>query len=461
MRPRFSAPGLRRALLSSLALLLLPGAGLAVTGAPGWIVGSVPLPGTNASDLAAAGSSFVVGIGSYGVATESIVRIERDGTVTTLVTGLNSIGGITFDRDGDRLLFTDNGLEAPPGTATTGDTLYALLDPLGAAGPVAASTLELAPSGSVNFAQAVLAVPGGDVLVGEAAGFGAGRVVKLSGGVLTDLVTGLDYTAGMSLSLTPAGELLVGDVDSGTFLGSVLRYDLSGAFLGALVGGLSGTYDQSVDADGHLLLTGGFTGDFSSSTVVRIAPGGAVAEIASGFGFSSGIDIDGPSQQALVLDFGTSRIDTLTPVAALTPGGRSRRDCQVEVWGGAFDRKGNGDPTKKWTCSDGSDCDRDGEVNGACELVVGACFSVTDARLPLCTPASVDEAIVKLAKAPAVAAALQSAVDAVLPSASSACSAAVEIAVPVNQRRKAIVRARRGGSTLDSDGVTLRCTPAV
>lgn len=461
MRPGYLLPRLRRASLVTSLLTFFPGLALAVTPSAGWIAGSVTLPGTNASDVAAAGSSFLVGIGSFGAGAESIVRVDRDGTSTTLVTGLNAISGIAYDSENDRMLFTDNGLEAPPGTAVTGDTLYALADPLGATGSVAASTLELAPSGSLDNIQSIVPLAGGDILVGDASGFGAGRVLEFSSGVLTDLVTGLDFTAGLALSLTPAGELLVADVDSTFFTGSIERYDLTGTFLGTLAGGLSGAYDHSVAATGDLLLTGGFTGDFSSSTVVSIAPGGAVTEIASGFGFSSGIDIDGPSRQALVLDFGTTRIDTLLPVAALTPGGDSRRECQVEIWGGPFDTKGNGDPTKTWSCNDGSSCDRDGEANGSCEFVVGACFSVTDARIPSCTASAVDSAIVKIAKEGAASTALQTAVEAVLPSTGAACSTAVEIAVATGQRRKVSVRGLTGPATADSDGVTLRCKPAV
>jgi len=307
-------------------MLVSPAPGRAATGAAGWIAGAVPLPAINASDVTVAGSSFVVGLGAFGAGLESIARVDRDGTATTLVTGLNAIGGIAYDREGDRLLFTDNGLTAPPGTAVTGDTVYALADPRGATSPVAASTLELAPSGSIGFAQAVLPLAGGDVLIGDAAGLAAGRVVKLSGGNLTNLITGLDYTAGLGLAVTPAGELLVGDVDANTFAGSVDRYSLAGAFLGTLASGLSGAYDQDVDRAGNLILTGGFRGDFSSSNVVSITPGGAISEIGWGFDFSSGLAIDAQSQQVLVLDFGTSRIDTLTPVAALTPGGTTRGD---------------------------------------------------------------------------------------------------------------------------------------
>lgn len=445
-------------LLSTIFMLVTADASsAAVTGAPDWIAGTVPLPGVNASDLAPAGSAFLVGIGAYGAQGQSIVRVERDGTATTLVTQLNSIGGIAYDADNDRLLFTDNGLDAPAGTAVTGDTLYALPNPLAVAGPVSAATLELAPSGSIAFAQAVLPLAGGDVLVGDAAGFGAGRVARYSGGVLSNLITGLDFAAGLSLALTPAGELLVGDVDSTTFAGSVERFDLAGSSLGTLAGGLSGSYDQAVASSGNLLLTGGFTGDFSSSTVVSITPAGAVTEIASGFGFSSGIAIDGPSQQALVLDFGTSYIDTLTPVSALTPGGTSRRECHVELWGGAFDVAKSGRPLARWTCTDGDVCDRDGAVDGSCAFVVGTCFSVADARLASCTPAGVDSAEVRIAKSPPVLAAIQAAADAILPSSVAACSAGTPVAVPARKTLRVAVRAKVGARTVDADTIALRC----
>lgn len=458
MRPPVSPTRCVR--LAALATLLLSQAGnaLGATGSPGWIAGAVPLPGVNASDLAPGGSSFFVGIGSYGAQAESIVRVDRDGTTTTLVTQLNSIGGIAYDAANDRLLFTDNGLGAPPGTAVTGDTLYALPDPLGATGPVSAATLELAPSGSIPFVQAVLPLAGGDVLAGDASGFGAGRVVKLSGGVLTDLITGLDYTAGVSLSLTPANELLVGDVDSGTFAGSVERYDLAGNFLGTLAGGLSGAYDQAVAASGNLLLTGGFTNDFSSSTIVSITPAGAVTTIATGFGFSSGIAIDGPSQQVLALDFGTSYVDTLTPVAALTPGGASKRECQTESWGGTFDTAKNGRPLARWTCTDGAACDRDGAVNGSCEFVFGTCFSVADPRLGACTPAPVDSAEIRITKnPPAALAQIQAAANAILPSTGAACSAGSVISVPAKKAVRVTVRAKVGNRVVDSDATALRC----
>ena len=430
----------------------------AVVTGPEYVVGTIALPGVGNGDVAVIGTAHFVGQGTFGAGTESIVRIAPDGTVTTVVSGLNAIGGLAYDAANDRLIFSDNAGELVG--ATTGDTAYALGAPLAAAASVPAAGLALAPAGSIPFAQAVLPLAGGSVLVGDAAGGGAGRVVKITGGTPTNLITGLDYTAGIALTLTGPGELLVGDVDSTTFEGSIGKYDLTGSPMGTLASGLSGAYDAALDAAGNVLLTGGFTDDFSSSTVVRIAPGGTVTEIASGFAFSSGLDIDAASGQVVVLDSGASHLDTLTPVDGMTPGGRSRKECQVEMWGGAPDRSNKGVPRTRWTCTDGAPCDRDGVVNGACTFLVGGCFTVTDARTPTCTPAPVDSASVTSHQSVPSLASIQSAIDAVLPTTAGACSRGVPVVVAANKKTIGIsVDGTRAGTRADKDTLKLRCLP--
>ena len=49
-----------------------------------------------------------------------------------------------------------------------------------------------------------------------------------------------------------------------------------------LIGGLSGAYALAVDGGGNVLVTGGFTGDFSSSTVLAVSAGGVATERAHG-----------------------------------------------------------------------------------------------------------------------------------------------------------------------------------
>jgi hypothetical protein len=446
--------------LMGLALAVLrPTVGAtAVVAAPEYVVGTIALPGVGNGDVAVVGTALFVGQGAFGAGTESIVRIAPDGTATSVVGGLNAIGGLAYDAANDRLLFSDNAGELMG--ATTGDTVYALGAPLAAAGSVPAAGLALAPAGSIPFAQAVLPLAGGAVLVGDAAGGGAGRVVKVTGGTPTNLITGLDYTAGIALTLTGPGELLVGNVDSTTFEGSIGKYDLTGLPTGTLASGLSGAYDAALDAAGNLLVTGGFTDDFSSSNIVRIAPAGTVTEIASGFAFSTGLDIDAATGQVVVLDSGASHLDTLTPVDGMTPGGRSRKECQVEMWGGAPERSKTGVPRTRWTCTDGAPCDRDGVVNGTCTFLVGGCFTVTDARTPTCTPAPVDSATVTSHQSVPSLASIQSAIDAVLPTTGAACSRGVPVSVDASKTIAISVDGTHAGKRADKDTLRLRCLPS-
>ncbi len=452
--------GIRNWTLAAIGLTLValrPTPAVAAVVAPGYVVGTIGLPGVANGDVAIVGTDVFVGQGSFGAGAQFIIRVAADGTASTVVTGLNAIGGLAYDAANDRLLFADNAGELVG--AATGDTVFALGAPR-TAGSVPATGLALAPAGSIPFAQAVLPLADGSVLVGDAAGGGAGRVVRVSGGTPTSLITGLDYTAGIALALIGPGELLVGQVDSATFEGSVGEYDLTGASLGALASGLSGAYDSVLDDAGNLILSGGFTDDFSSSTLVAISPAGAVSEIASGFAFSSGLDRDAATGRVVVVDSGAAALATLTPVSGLTPGGKGRKECQVEMWGGAPDRTKKGAPKTRWTCTDGAPCDRDGVVNGTCTVLVGACFTVSDARTPTCAPAPVDAALVASRQSIPSLASLQSAVDAVLPSADAACSRGVPVFVDANGKTISIsVDGRRAGKRADKDTLKLRCLP--
>lgn len=429
----------------------------AVTAVPRYIVGTIPLPDVNSADVAVARGSIFVGQGGFGAGLQSILRRDPDGTTTTVVENLNALGGIDYDAAGDRLLFTDNGGNLAG--ATSGDTVYALPSPLTVGAPVDAATLTLLPSGTIPFAQAVLALDGGDVLIGDAVGPGSGRVVKLSGGIPTNLITGLDYTAGLSLNLA-GDELLVGNVD-GSFVGAIKRYSLAGAALGTFVSGLSGALDQATDVAGNLFVTGGFADDFSS-TVVLVTTVGGVFEQARGYGFSSGITVDGPSQQTLVLDFGKTYIDTLLPIDRLTPGSFGKKECNLEEWGTPYDLSRSGNVRSRWTCTDGDPaCDRDLTANGSCSLMTGACLSVNDqARITKCTPADVDTVTVSSKTLPAAAAVLQTAVDAVVAAPGQVCSEASLVTVPADKHTRTITfDAAAAGKRLDRDVLKLRCLP--
>jgi hypothetical protein len=150
-------------------------------------------------------------------------------------------------------------------------------------------------------------VPGA-VLVSDARGPGAGRVVRVTGGTSTNLITGLDYAAGLAVD---GSTLLVGNVD-GSFVGSVGKYGLDGTSVGTLVGGLSGTYGVVVDGDGLVLVSGGSTsGSSSSSTVVAVDSSGTVTERAHGFVSSGDMFFDPARNETLVLDFEALQITAI------------------------------------------------------------------------------------------------------------------------------------------------------
>jgi hypothetical protein len=443
--------------LALAATVLASPAAAQVTASPDYIVGQIVIPDSNTSGVAYAGTDMFVGQGGFGAGAQSITRIAADGSATTVVTDLNSLGDMVYDAAGDRLLFTDNAFESAG--ATTGDTLYALPAPRSAAAPVSAATLELLASGSITHAANLLLLPGGSVLVSNPVGNDVGKIVDVTGGVATDFVTGLDYVSG--LARTATGDLLVGEVDGMTFEGRVLKFEADGDPLAPLATGLSGSYDAELDGGGNLIVSGGFTPTFSSSTLVSITPGGAVTEIASGYGFTGALAIDGPSGQIASLDFGLAAIDTLTPIAGLTPGGgsRSKKECQVEWWGGSPDLSSKGFPKSRWSCSDGAACDRDGDADGTCTFLVGACFAVVDPRLTQCPAATVDSVAVTSGKAPAAAASLQTAVDAVLPAAEAACSRPTIVTVPLGRKVTIGIKSIVGGSRGDRDRLSLRCRP--
>src|SRR5262249_27809470 len=114
----------------------------AVVGPSGYIVGSIPLPGLTQGDVAVIGTSIVVGQGTSGGATQSIVRRDADGTTTTIATGFNSLSGFAISPRGDLLFVTDNGGEQAG--ATTGDTVFAIAAPGTATSSVTAAGRETA-----------------------------------------------------------------------------------------------------------------------------------------------------------------------------------------------------------------------------------------------------------------------------------------------------------------------------
>jgi hypothetical protein len=271
----------------------------AVTAAPGWTVATLPTPGVVQGGVVRRDGAVLVGQGSFGAGSQSIVRVDGGGT-TTIATGFNALGGFDLDAAGT-LWVVDNCGECSG--ATTGDTLFAIPDALTRTSPVAAAAAAVLAAGSIPAAQDVLIAPDGAALVNDAAGPGAGRVLR----VATPLVTGLDFLGGIALH--PDGTLRVANLDGG-FTGAVLRYGLDGSAQGTLAGDLSGAFGVAVDNDAQVLVTGGVADDFSS-TVLAIAPDGTTAERARGFGFAGDVFHDAVRDQTLVLDFGASAVTVL------------------------------------------------------------------------------------------------------------------------------------------------------
>ena len=302
-----------RAFLILAAVLAAPAARAAVVAAPGYHAYTITTPGTVQGGLVRRGGAVLVGQGAFGVGGEQVIRLDGGGA-TTIATGFNSLGGFDIDAGGT-LYVVDNG--GDQAGAVTGDTLFAIADAVTRTTAVGALGHEVVPAGTIPFAMHPLVLSTGDVLVSDAAGFGSGRIVRVAAGApptASTFISGLDFLGALALDLD--GSLLVDNVvfDPVTFAstGAVLRFAIAdGHALGTLKDGLSGALGLVLDGDGNALVSGGFTPDFSSSTVIAIAPGGAVTERAHGFSFSGEMFFDAARDELLVLDFGVQHIDAI------------------------------------------------------------------------------------------------------------------------------------------------------
>lgn len=284
----------------------------ALPSAPGYLVDTIDAGDVTTGGVAVEGGTVFVGVGGFGA--QSVVRIDPDGTVTTLATGFSSLSGVEYDAINDRLLVGDNGLEL---SGVTGDTLYGIPTPFATPGvvPVAAS-LELAPSGSIDGVADVILDPtdptGMSLLVSDSE-FPAlpapqgGQLWSLDAGIgsVSVLQQGLGFSAGLAASSTT---LFLGEADLVTFEGVVSTLLLSnlGGAPSVLSSGLPGQFDLALASDGTLLST-------SLDQILGIDPvTGDVTGIASGFGFATGIDEEDGILYAL--DFGSNTVFRFTPI---------------------------------------------------------------------------------------------------------------------------------------------------
>ncbi|MCX8071936.1 MAG: hypothetical protein N3C12_05740 [Candidatus Binatia bacterium] len=446
------------------ALFWASGAAASVVGPPDYIVGQVTFPGAATGDVAVVGTAVFTGQGSFGGGTQSVARRDWDGTVTTVVANLNSIGGLAGTHA--YLFITDNGGEQSG--ALTGDTVFALPNPTIVSSPVSAVGLEIDAPGSIPFVQGIALAPDGEPYVGDAAGSGSGRVLRhraFGYPPFDTLFTGYDYVAG--LAFDEEGRLYFGELTN-SFVGRILRYDPVTNTHALIVSGLSGAYDQAFDHRGRLLVTGGFTNDFSSSTIVAVDELGNVTEFARGFSFTTGIDVDPISGRVYVVDFGSADVTTFTPLDRLVGGGGvASRDCMSEFSDVVPLLNRKGQPTSKSECRDGDACDRDGAANGTCTFAVGVCMRVPRTGCTVPGLASIEIAQPGQAALDTSVQTLLAAAQANLGGTGPVCVGPVPVQVPLvstprglRPGRKALrVRVRDAAQRTDIDRLTLRCLP--
>jgi hypothetical protein len=332
-------------LAATVLALGLP-AGAAVVPGAGYTVRTFPTPEVVQGGVFRRGNAIFVGQGTFGPVCdggandgepcttggdcsggecgrpgEHIIRLVG-ASATKIADGFSSLAGMDFDTVTGRVYVVDNcfGSDFGCGNPTTGDTLYHIDDALTRTTAVAASASEVVPSGTFSTPQDVLVRPG-QIWVSDAIGVGAGRVATVVGTTVNTQIAGLDFLGGLA---TDGTFLYVANLD-GSFVGSVRKYTLAGAAQPQLIGGLSGAYALAVDGGGNVLVSGGFTGDFSSSTILAVSAGGVATERAHGLGFSSEIFYDAPRGAALVLDFG------VTEIAAICADADGDAVCDADV----------------------------------------------------------------------------------------------------------------------------------
>src|SRR5262249_47484928 len=248
-----------RRVLGTLVVLFLavPAARPAVVAAPGYAGHPMATPGRVEGGVVRQGDAILVGQGpGFAAGAQSVVRLDAGGP-TTVTTGFNSLGGFDLAPDGTLYVvdncFTGDGC----GTTVTGDTVYAIPDALTRTTAVTAAGHEVVPAGTIPFAADVFVAPGGVVLVSDAIGNGAGRVVKVVPGTATNLISGLDLVGGITLATD--GTLRIVDAflnpDFST-TGKVLEYKPDGTPLGTLVSGLAGGFAAATDSAGNVLVSG-------------------------------------------------------------------------------------------------------------------------------------------------------------------------------------------------------------
>lgn len=153
------------------------------------------------------------------------------------------LGSMAYDPVGNALLITDN----------AANRLYSLN---------VGTNVKTSLATNIPFIQGVAVRSTGEVFVSTSDGFGAGKVLMIdrTTGTPTTVMTGLDYAG--SLAFDAAGDLIVQDTDSNTFLGKLYKVPVNNGVTltfgtpSLLVSGLQATAGLAIDPEGDFFLTG-------------------------------------------------------------------------------------------------------------------------------------------------------------------------------------------------------------
>jgi hypothetical protein len=436
----------------------------AVVPPPGYIYSTQLLSNLTAGCVAAGPGGTFVGIGpGFTANAQAIVLAKESGELRLVASGFNSLSDCAYDRAADILYVTDNADSGELPGALTGDTLFAIPSASTASG-LSAVGLEVLAANSIPSAANIAVDASGNVFVSNAAGSGAGTVVKITGNTSSPFTSGYDFTGGVAVN--PAnGNVFVAE-SLPTFDNEIHQYTPAGAvvmpdpFAGPSFS--FGSLDLTFNTDGNLLASGG--------AVVSFNPGTATSTpFISGLSFATSTTVDPFTHRVQVLSstFTAAAEDKslhrFTPIDQLSPGnGSPSSECLHEAYGLQVV-----DGTA--TCTDGAACDSDGTVNDACLFPVGFCLNIADPNLTDCSTGSNVTEIAISAKPDSAAITTAAAqIGAALPLSGPSCFFSDGVRIPVkiagatkkDGKGKLKVKATAADGRKDSDTYKLVCHPA-
>jgi hypothetical protein len=148
---------------------------------------------------------------------------------------------------------------------------------------------------------------------------------------------------------------------------------------------------------------------------------------------------------------------------AVAGGGTPEVDCLAEYFGIAATAAAAG---RVVSCEDGTDCDGDGEVNGACVFNAQVCLNQNDPQLPDCTARGVSSFRFRNRNDDETLEAIEASLQAQLPTTDGVCSQVSSLTVAVGGTPERLLPGRRrirsdarGDGGRDFDQILLSCEP--